>query len=154
MDHKWTDEQKRAHNLETYKDEINAERVKQLYTVAPFGIVATILNSVIIFFVLNNVMPQAILFIWLAAIVVISILRIVLAVQFRRTEFQQVTARVWENRFIVGLTLSGIAWGSIGFFPFSGGISLAHQVFIAFVLGGMAAGAATTFSVSKEGYLA
>ena len=154
MDHKWTDEQKRAHNLETYKDEINAEQVKQLYTVAPFGIAATILNSVIIFFVLKNVMPQAILFIWLAAIVVISILRIALAVQFRRTEFQQATARAGGNRFMVGLTLSGIAWGSLGFFPFSGGVSLAHQVFIAFVLGGMAAGAATTFSVSKEGYLA
>ena len=154
MDHEWTDDQMQAYNLATYKEEIYAEQVKQLYALVPFGLVATLLNSLILFFILKNVMPQGILFIWLAAIMVITLLRIELAIRFRRTEFQPVAARAWGNRFIVGLTLSGIAWGSIGFFPFSGGVSLAHQVFIAFVLGGMAAGASATFSVSKVGYLA
>ncbi len=150
----WTADQMHAYNWAPYKEEIIAEQVKQLYALVPFGIAATLLNSVIVFFMLKNVMPQGILFIWFAAIMVITMFRIVLAIRFRRTEFQPVSARVWGNRFIVGLTLSGIAWGSIGFFPFSGGVSLAHQVFIAFVLGGMAAGSSATFSVSKEGYLA
>jgi len=154
MAHEWTADQMHPPNGATYKEETLAEQVKQLYALMPFGIVATLLNSVIIFFLLKNVMPQGILFLWLAAIMVITTLRIALAVQFRRTAFQPVAAYVWGNRFTAGLVLSGIAWGSIGFFPFSGGVSLAHQVFIAFVLGGMAAGASATFSVSKEGYLA
>ena len=111
MDHEWTDDQMQAYNLATYKEEIYAEQVKQLYALVPFGLVATLLNSLILFFILKNVMPQGILFIWLAAIMVITLLRIELAIRFRRTEFQPVAARAWGNRFIVGLTLSGIAWG-------------------------------------------
>jgi|GEM_PF-1755436 len=154
MAHEWTVDQMHAPDWATHKEEILAERVKQLYALMPFGIVATLLNSVIIFFLLKNVIPQGILFIWLAAMMLITMLRIALAIQFSRTEFQRVAPHVWGNRLIAGLALSGIAWGSMGFFPFSGGVSLAHQVFIAFVLGGMIAGASATFSVSREGYLA
>ncbi len=136
-----------------YKEEIIAEQVKQLYALMPFGIVATLLNSVILFFLLRKVIPQGILIAWLVAVVVITMLRIALAIQFRRTDFKPSAAPKWGNRFIAELILAGVVWGSIGTFPFSG-VSLAHQVLIAFVLGGMAAGAAVTFSVTKEGYLA
>jgi signal transduction histidine kinase len=154
MRHEWpAADQIPASNWAIYKEEIIAEQVKQLYSLLPFGVVATLLNSAILFFILKDVIQQGILFTWLAVIAFVTILRIALSMRFQRTEFQPSAARKWGNRFMAGLILSGVAWGSIGIFPFSG-VSLAHQVFIAFVLGGMAAGAAVTFSVKKGGYLA
>ncbi len=154
MDDAWSDAQLKSYNPEIHKEEIYTSQVKQLYALALFGIVATILNSLILFIILAGVMPKTLLSIWLAATMIIAFLRVYLVVLFRKTKIEVADAHSWGNRFIAGLALSGVAWGSVGLLPFSESVTLAHQVFIAFVLGGMAAGAAATFSVSKEGYLA
>jgi hypothetical protein len=59
----------------------------------------------------------------------------------------------WGTRFIIGLALSGIIWGSAGIFLFPVE-SIIHQAFLAFVLGGMAIGAAGAFSVVIPAFLA
>ena len=51
------------------------------------------------------------------------------------------------------MVLSGICWGSAGIFLFPLN-SIGHQVFIAFVLGGMVAGAVGVFSVTMRDYTA
>ena len=135
------------------QEEILTEQVRQIYALSPIGFAATIINASIVFFITKNVMPLSILITWLTSIIIVTLLRIALVVRYKQLELPPAEARVWGNRFIAGLVLIGIAWGSIGLFPFSGA-SLVHQVFIAFVLGGMAAGAAATFSVLKYGYIA
>ena len=102
MQHKRTAAQMHADNSATFKEEIDAEQVNQLYSLMPFGIIATFLNSLIIFFVLKDVMPQVILYAWFAAITVITMFRAALAIQFRRTEFQPATAPAWRRRFMAG----------------------------------------------------
>lgn len=59
----------------------------------------------------------------------------------------------WGAWFIAGLALSGILWGSAGVFLFPPE-SIIHQAFLAFVLGGMAIGAAGAFSVSMPSFVA
>ncbi|MBZ0156674.1 MAG: PAS domain-containing protein [Alphaproteobacteria bacterium] len=140
-------------NRKALQDETLAEQVKQLYALAPFGLLASFLNSLIVFFVLKDALPHRILLTWLIAMAVITLLRVALVLWFRRKGFRPAAARTWKDLFIAGLALSGVVWGSVGIFPFSG-VSLAYQVFIVFFLGGMAAGAAATFSAVKEGYLA
>src|SRR5512147_1301028 len=103
MDDAWTDARLTSHDSGKYRDEVYALQVRQLYALAPFGIVATILNSLVIFIILSGVIQKELLVIWLAAIMIISIFRIVQAVRFRRTVFEIPNARSLGNRFIVGL---------------------------------------------------
>jgi signal transduction histidine kinase len=136
-----------------YREQILAEQVRQLYALAPIGILATIINSLLVVFVMKNVVRYEWLVPWLAAIFVITLFRGVSVARFRRVEPGPTTVRAWATRFLAGLFAIGVAWGSIGLLPFSG-LSLAYQVFIAFVLGGMAAGASSTFSTVRNAYTA
>jgi diguanylate cyclase (GGDEF)-like protein/PAS domain S-box-containing protein len=135
------------------QQEILAEQVRRIYVLSPIGLIATVVNSLLVFFFLWNVMPRTVLAAWIAAIMLVSAFRIALVLSYKRARPGPAGARTWANRFLAGLAVIGLAWGSIGFFPFSSD-SLVHQVFAAFVLGGMAGGAAATFSVLKYGYAA
>lgn len=136
-----------------FKDRILAEQVKQVYILAPIGFVATVFNSLLVFFVMKDVMRLSFLVPWVSAVLSVTMLRMGLVLWFRSVEFEPSASERWAKLFIVSLLIVGIAWGCIGFFPFAG-ISLAHHVFLAFVLGGMAAGASSTFSMLRLGYAA
>jgi len=129
---------------------ILSEQVRQLYSLAPVGFLATFLNSAIVFLVMKDLIPRLFLVPWLVTIVTLTTARFWLVLHFRRVP-EAATAFSWRKRFLVGLVLVGATWGSIGVVPLT--YSIAHQVFIAFVLGGMAAGASSTFSSTRYGYL-
>ena len=132
-----------------HQEEILWEQVKQLYNLAPIGFIASIFNSLIVFLVMRGILPRHIIVAWFAAILTITALRAVLVLWFRNLKPEAGTAPAWKRRFLFGVFLIGGAWGSIGLLPLS--FSLAHQVFYAFVLGGMAAGASSTFSKVRYG---
>jgi signal transduction histidine kinase len=132
--------------------QILKEQVRQLYALAPLGFVATVMNSVIVFVVMREVAPASLLLPWLAAVLVITGLRGLLVARFRRTDLDRDDPATWSRRFTASLVAVGLAWGCIGLVPFT--FSLAHQVFLAFVLGGMAAGASSTFSKIRHGFAA
>ncbi len=130
-----------------------AALVRQLYKHAPIGIVATIANSFILTFILWNVIPHSILISWLSATVSISFLRYLSLCKYWRSSPTSAEACRWATWFIIGIALSGIIWGFAGIFLFSVD-SIAHQVFLAFVIGGMVAAAAGTFSIIMKAFLA
>ncbi|WP_243369829.1 ATP-binding protein [Geotalea sp. SG265] len=147
------EENQLVHNHNSHKGQILVEQVKQLYSLAPLGFIATFINSLIVFFVMKEVMPHEKLFLWLGTLWSLIVLRVVLVLWIRKTQLKEEDGPKWATRFIVSLFITGSAWGCIGLLNFSG-VSLAHHVFIAFVLGGMAAGASSTFSMHRLGYLA
>jgi len=65
---------------------------------------------------------------------------------------RQITKK-WKNLFLLTLALSGMVWGSAAIFLFPSD-SIGHQVFIAFVLGGMVAGSVGVFSVVVTAFYA
>lgn len=140
-------------NHDLYKDQILSEQVKQIYGLAPIGFVATLINSIIVFLIMKEVMRYSLLIPWLSAVLTVTAMRFGLVIWFRSAAPEPAAVAKWGTRFIAGLFIAGFAWGSIGFFPFSE-LSPAHQVFIAFVLGGMAAGASSSFSMLKPAYVA
>jgi hypothetical protein len=133
-----------------YNEEIRVEQVKQLYVLAPVGIMATVVNATITFFVFGQGgISEGLLIPWFATVSIVTLLRIGLVLSFR-ARFRPKKAAFWGKSFLAGLVLIGAAWGILGAFPFAGP-SATQRVFIAFVLGGMAAGAATTFSSLRGG---
>ena len=126
--------------------ELYAEQVKQLYSNALVGLLASAINSLVLVVIQRNVTSHTALIVWVALLAAISLWRYNDIRTFRRRPPGASEASHWGKRFIVGLALSGIVWGSSAIFLFPNG-SLAHQTFLAFVIGGMVAGAAATFSM-------
>ncbi|PKN29650.1 MAG: hypothetical protein CVU64_07180 [Deltaproteobacteria bacterium HGW-Deltaproteobacteria-21] len=132
---------------------IYGEQVKQLYKHMPIGVAATLVNSLIVTFVLWKVTPHVNLTIWLTACVLVSIFRCLLYLAYRRSSQEPAESGRHEMWFNLGMAVSGVVWGSAGIFLFPSD-SIAHQSFIALVLGGMVAGAAGTFSVILRTFMA
>jgi PAS domain S-box-containing protein len=130
-----------------------AEQVRLLYRNALVGLIATLINAPVLVFILRSVVPHRSLAAWLVFIILISTARFVQFMRFRRVPPESSDVGRWGTWFIVGLALSGILWGSAGVFLFPVE-SVIHQAFLAFVLGGMAIGAAGAFSVVMPAFMA
>jgi diguanylate cyclase (GGDEF)-like protein/PAS domain S-box-containing protein len=149
MRHEGTHDPEQAGRVQ---QEVLAEQVRLVYGLAPFGILATVINSLIVFFIMDGVTPNLPLGLWLSALLAVSAIRAALVLRFRRISAGPFDALIWKRAFITGLALVGMVWGSVVFFAMPAATSPAYHVFLAFVLGGMAAGAASSFSVLEEGY--
>ncbi len=131
--------------------EILAGQVGRMYDLLPVGLIMSFLNSVIVCFVLRDAVPRTNVIVWFTAMMLLIVSRLVILIGNGKIRITPESAALWARRILVGLFLSGLVWGSSAFFLFPSS-SMAYQVFIAFVLGGMAAGAAATFSQLKGGY--
>jgi PAS domain S-box-containing protein len=130
-----------------------AEQVKQLYNSAVVGLLASAINCLVLAVIQRDVISRTALIAWVALLAVISLLRYSDIRTFWRRSPDASEADRWGRRFIVGLALSGMVWGSSAIFLFPIA-SLAHQTFLAFVIGGMVAGAAAAFSSVMIAFLA
>jgi PAS domain S-box-containing protein len=135
------------------QDRLYAELVRQLYKHAPIGIAATLLNSAILVAVQWKVISHSVLLLWFATITITTLVRYSLIYRFQRVATAIREPGRFYAQLIFGLGLSGILWGSAGIFLFAAE-SIPHQAFLAFVLGGMVAGAAGTFSVVMTAFFA
>ncbi len=130
-----------------------AEQVRQLYRNGFVGLLASIINSLVLAVVQRDVVSRSASITWVVSLALIGLLRYLDIRSFWRASPDTSDADHWAKRFIVGLALSGMAWGSsaIFLFPIE---ALAHQTFLAFVIGGMVAGAAAAFSSLMTAFLA
>lgn len=127
---------------------IFAEQTSQIYAAVNNAIIATFINASILVYVLWSAIDHDILLIWLAAIILISLARGINTYLYNKTGSHLQKASLWYRRFLIGSLLASLVWGasSIWLFPVN---DLALQVFLAFVIGGMAAGAITSLSYMK-----
>jgi two-component system cell cycle sensor histidine kinase/response regulator CckA len=133
--------------------QIQAEQVGQLYRNAPLGMAATVINAAVLSYVQWHLVPQTATLIWLFCLFILTFLRSVhIYLYHKRTIRPDQTGR-WRTWFVAGMALSGIIWGSAGIFLFPLS-STAHQALLLFVLGGMVAGAAGTYSIIMASFLA
>jgi len=123
---------------------IHAEQVKLLYANLPGGLLAGLLNALLLLSVQWDVLAHPVLWGWFGAIAVISMFRYLLVRWYRRGPATTAGAPRQEAWFALGTALSGITWGSAGVFLFPH--ELANQVFVVFVLAGMTAGAVVSYS--------
>lgn len=132
---------------------IYAILITQIYNRATIAVIGSVVNSVILVFILWRQVSHPALEIWLAAVLIAAVLRIGNIRRFHRTADPTKDFRRWEWNLVLHIGLSGLLWGSCAIFLFPVE-STAHQAFIAFVLAGMVAGAVGVFSAVLRIFLA
>jgi signal transduction histidine kinase len=131
---------------------IEAE-VRRLYENAPIGFAATVINASILVGILRNWIEPSALVLWWTSLMGLTAIRFTYGEWFRRVASKRdFDARRWIGYFVAGILAAGLVWGAAGIWLVPQ--SVPHQTFVAFVLGGMVAGASATFSVRMDVFLA
>lgn len=137
--------------MRNHVDRILADQVRLLFSVLPIGLAATVVNSGVVAALHVGLVPRGVLLAWFSAHLVLSLVRAVTGRLARRDLADGSRVRFWGRVFVAGITASGIVWGSAAtFFLFHD--SVPHRILVAYVLGGMAAGAAATFAGLRLAY--
>jgi hypothetical protein len=126
-----------------------SELVEQVFFHLPAALITNILISLLLIIVLWQSVPNHILLAWISIIWLISFSRFTLLYYYRRYAVKTIAPKFWINFFTLGVILSGIAWGVSGPLFFSDEFPQ-NNVFIAFALGGMIAGAANSMAALKN----
>jgi len=121
------------------------EQVKLAYEQLTNSQLVAVLNAVVFVAVQCLVIAPPVLLGWLSAVCLLALARIGGGSAFRRAAPQSGEVRRWRAYFIAGATASGVVWGSAAVFLFPS-MNIAHQVFVAFMVGGMVAGSVTTLA--------
>lgn len=133
--------------------QVRAEQIKLLYRHAPTGFVATLFNVGVTAFIFRGVVSWTVLSAWMSLVVVVTAARYLLVLSYRRAAPTVEQMTPWRTRFIIGAGAAGVVWGSAGILLFPNE-SIVHQVFLSFLLGGMAAGALATLSADRAAFFA
>ncbi|MBN1905736.1 MAG: PAS domain S-box protein [Deltaproteobacteria bacterium] len=126
-------------------DKYKLDRAKRVLHQTPMAIAVTVMNSLILVLLLIGSTPFIRLVIWLSAVLMINVIRIFGQYRMHKTAITPDNVNQHLKIFLVALTVSGAIWGSAGVYLLPAS-SIAHQVFIVLMLGGMVAGTVGLFS--------
>jgi signal transduction histidine kinase/ActR/RegA family two-component response regulator len=135
-----------------HTQQIRAAEVKLLHEQLPSALTATIVNAAILIAVLWNQVSFPFLISWLVLILLVVGVRYALRQLYLRNGIGNEEPFRWGHRYLYGVAANGLLWGVAGFFFFIPS-SYVHQVFLAFVLMGMATGGVSTLSPMRGAYL-
>ena len=122
-------------------DAMYAEQVRTTYAHLPLTLSVSVLNSVLVGFVLRSVTSGSRILIWLGLVAGLSALRLASLRAFIRRDTGSRSRPYWTHFLTAGALASGILWGC-GIFLFSP-LDDSHVLFLALIIAGMCAGAAT-----------
>ena len=93
---------------EKESDLLYVQQVEQLYSLAPVGIIASLVNGPILTYIQWNVISHGVLLAWLSALVLFNGLWSVLWYQFQKASRGLLDSHRWSRRFIGGTLASGL----------------------------------------------
>ncbi|MFZ2163655.1 MAG: ATP-binding protein [Sideroxyarcus sp.] len=128
------------------------EQAKMLYSVLPVGLVANALLALILAVVQVKVIAPVIVYGWLAAMTTVLLVRSALLVAWRRRTHTTINAPCWMFRFRISVIANGLVWGAGAVLLFPHGDEI-HQIFLAFVIAGLSAGAITSLAIDRASTL-
>ena len=136
-------------NSTTPSHTLLAEQTKLLFANLPFGLLISTLLALILAGAEVSSIPVHRLSSWLILIGAVLLARIYLLAAWQRKNTSYTTSILrWTNLFRIGAIANGAVWG-IGVWLLFPAEDIIHQVFFAFVLAGLSAGAITSLAVDR-----
>ncbi len=125
--------------------DVKSEQIRILFAAIPHSLIAILVSSLILSVVQWEVIDHATIIAWFVSTNLLSLIRLQMYQQFNSLQKERYLNKVWHRLALLTSVFSGLSWGAGGYFLFSES-SLVHQVFLAFVLAGVSAGAITTLA--------
>lgn len=122
--------------------QVSAEQVKLLYASLPLSQAVALVNGAVLGLVQSAVVETTYTVIWFLSLILVTVARTYIGVLYARAPPALRDIRRWRACFLAGAIAAGLVWGSTALLLYPHGAVL-HEVFLAFVLGGMVAGAVT-----------
>ncbi len=129
---------------------MQTELLDLLFRGLPRGLLLTLVNALLSAYLVRSAAPAGLLVLWTASMILVIGLRALLLIAYARNRDAPPTDD-WRRLFVCGAVAQGFAWGSAAFLLLPAD-SVAHQVFIGFVLAGMAAGAMASLVFDRSAY--
>ncbi|MCP4406147.1 MAG: PAS domain S-box protein [bacterium] len=126
-------------------EQVRAEQVRHLYLRLPMAACITLINVTLLTIVQWSAIKHPILLGWWGGMVVITAVRWLIVFLYQRAAPAPADVEPWVTGFFVGTVCAGLGWGAAGFLLFPAQ-DIVHQVFVAFVLAGMASASVTTLA--------
>lgn len=117
-----------------------AEQIRLLYQNTSLAQLVTILNGALLAAIQGTALGYSAVAPWFVLLVAVSLSRVALSTAYDRATPERKLSPVWRDRYCLGAALAGAVWGASSFMLFTPD-SFVHQIFLAFVLSGMMAGA-------------
>jgi len=131
---------------------VYAERVLTLYRQNVWIMAVNPLNTAIVAGVLWNAANRRLLAGWVAAMVAVTIARVIVRNRYLHRLPPVEATSLWARRFVAGATAAGMLWG-LGGALFYDPQAPGPQLLIVFVIGGMVAGASGTMALHLPAFL-
>ena len=132
--------------------EIRSALITQAYDQLPIALVVNLVNGLLLAGVLWDGVRTPVLLLWALTVLAVTAIRYALLQTFRDPRRRVLRSDdSWRRNFVLGTCAAGLVWGAAGLLLFDP-VSLTRQVFLAFVLGGMIAGAIPLLSPLNGAY--
>lgn len=132
---------------------IEAQQTRLLYAQASLGALTSMVIAPILAWILWDGMDDATLLTWLILLETSLLVRLLLAVGFRRCTSAEQDARRWANRYMLACAATGACWGGAVVLLMESA-SLVYDAFIALILGGVLMAGVLTMTPVLRVYLA
>jgi len=126
---------------------IKRQQTRLLYEALPRSLLAATVVALALSYVQLGIIERSKVAIWLSLYLVVTIVRFAIWLWFHRRP--DIDILRFEPFSMAGALVSGAVWGSAGILLFAEN-SHEYQLFLAFVLGGMAAGSVAVLSYRRE----
>lgn len=128
------------HSRTSIEKEIETKQLEFLYGQNHLAALSALIAGSLLGWILWDVIDHTRLLTWLAVLMVATLGRVILVLQFNKLQPPADQTETWRKRILVVATLFGVIWGSASIFLFPGD-SIPHIAFTGFVIAGIAGGA-------------
>ena len=133
---------------QSIKELASIKRTEMLYENLPFSSISASLVALLVCILQADIIAATTVWTWFVFLVSTYVGRMLLYVSFRNNRDKSFeTIQRYKNRFYLGTIASGLVWGSAGVLLFPDQ-SAKHQFFLAFAIGGIAAGSVSSLGAS------
>ena len=128
------------------KTAVESAKLRHLFSASKSALIASTLLASILAFMEREVIASSVIAVWYSLIVLVTLGRVTLIIAYQRAQaddYSALRARLMQFRF--GVLMNGLVWSSVGLLILPAN-DLQHQMFLIFILAGLATGAIISFS--------